>query len=134
MFRIGDIVMPYPFTPYLQASVAIAALLVGISALLASFSIWTSERNARLVEIGVGVLRADPKKEPTALAARKWALDLIDANAGGVRFSSEARQQLLTEPIGFDWDSYTFGPPTYDGSDIATPTPGKRSRTRKNSN
>jgi hypothetical protein len=29
---------PYPFTPYLQASVAIAALLIGASAMFATFS------------------------------------------------------------------------------------------------
>ena len=98
---------PYPFTPYLQATIAAAALLIGASALLASFSVWRGERNARLVEIGVNVLRADPKKEPTALAARQWALDLIDANAGGTKFSAEARRQLLQETLGYSGGGFT---------------------------
>jgi hypothetical protein len=101
--------MPYPFTPYLQASVAIAALLIGASAMVASFSVWNSEKNARLVEIGVNILRADPKKEPTALAAREWALDLIDANAGGTKFSNEARRQLLESTLGYRGGGYDPG-------------------------
>jgi hypothetical protein len=90
---------PYPFTPYLQASVAVAALLIGASAMFATYLVWRGERNARLVEIGINVLRADPKKEPSAAAARTWALDLIDANAGGVKFSAEARRQLMEEAL-----------------------------------
>jgi hypothetical protein len=92
---------PYPFTPYLQASVAVAALLIGASAMFATFSVWRGERNARLVEIGVSILRADPKKEPSAAAAREWALDLIDANTGGTKFSAEARRALIDEALGY---------------------------------
>jgi hypothetical protein len=47
------------------------------------------------------------------VATRKWALDLIDANAGGVKFSEEARAQLLKKPLDFTgkWGdtSYTWG-------------------------
>jgi hypothetical protein len=69
-----------------------------------------------LVEIGVNILRADPKKEPTALAARQWALDLIDANAGGTRFSTEARRQLVEQTLGYTGGGYVGG---YDpGSDF----------------
>jgi hypothetical protein len=99
---------PYPFTPYLQASVAVAALLIGASAMFATYLVWRGERNARLVEIGISVLRADPRKEPSAAAARQWALDLIDANAGGVKFSAEARATLLggaltVKPFGTEY-------------------------------
>src|SRR5262245_53573978 len=90
---------PYPLTPYLQAAIALSALLIAASAIFATFTVWRSERNARLVEIGISVLRADPKKEPSAAAARKWALDLIDANAGGVKFSKEARAVLIDQAL-----------------------------------
>ena len=57
----------------------------------------SDERNAHLVEVGVSESRAEPEKEDQVHAARKWALDLIDANAGGVKFSAEARAQLLKQ-------------------------------------
>jgi hypothetical protein len=104
---------PWPFTPYLQVTIAVSAFLIGVSALIASFGVLTTDKNARLVEIGVSVLRADPKKEPSALAARKWALDLIDANAGGVKFSPEARaalgEQALPGTGGYFGGGYDFG-------------------------
>lgn len=56
------------------------------------------ERNARLVEIGVELLKVDPAKQKQLSAAREWALDLIDANAG-VKFSAKAREQLLAAPL-----------------------------------
>jgi len=116
--------MPYPFTPYLQASVAVAALLIGASALFASFTVWRGERNARLVEIGISVLRADPKKEPSVAAARVWAIDLIEANAGGVRFSPEARRQLFEQALPvIPWRDYTYDTFTPD----VPRTPGKNS-------
>jgi hypothetical protein len=43
--------------------------------------------NADLVKVGVSVLRVDSEKEKQISAAREWALNLIDANAGGVNFS-----------------------------------------------
>ena len=106
---------PFAFTPYLQASVAVAALVLAASAAFASYTVWNSERNARLVEIGVSILRADPKKEPSTAAARKWALDLIDANAGGVRFSAEARKTLVDQalPTASSW----YLTPGYDAGE-----------------
>ena len=110
---------PYPLTPYLQASIALAAVLIAASAMFAALSVARDDKNARLVEIGVGILRADPTKEASAAAARQWALDLIDANAGGVKFSAEARTELTgqalifksTGPAGGLWYDYgSFAP------------------------
>jgi len=77
--------------------------------------------NADLVQIGVSVLRVDPDKEKQISAAREWALNLIDANAGGVKFSSEARAQLLREPLKYD-GSYDS---TYTSSYDSTYTPNE---------
>jgi hypothetical protein len=90
----------------------------GVAAAAIAFSVTTlrQERNAKLVEIGVAILRADPQKEPSAATARGWALDLIDANAGGVRFSPEARADLLGQAL--PWGAtYTGGgvEPVYGG-------------------
>jgi hypothetical protein len=47
------------------------------------------------------------KRKKQISAAREWALNLIDANSGGVKFSPEARAQLLKERLKFT---------RYDGS------------------
>ena len=86
--------------------VPVAMLTASIAAFIASFSFavfsiktWTAKRDADLVKIGVSILRVDPDKEKQISAAREWALNLIDQNAGGVKFSPEARAQLLKEPL-----------------------------------
>ncbi len=70
------------------------------------------KRNADLVQIGVNVLRADPDKEKQISEAREWALNLIDANAGGVTFSPEARAQLLKKRLEYAdvrWGNFALG-------------------------
>jgi hypothetical protein len=99
----------------MQLSITAAGLCVAAAAITFAVKSMSEERNARLVEIGVGVLRVDPAKDTQVAAARKWALDLIDANAGGVRFSPEARSELLQRPLDYstpvDWgyDPYEGG-------------------------
>ncbi len=105
---------PHPMTSVMQLSVTAAAVIVAASAI--SFTAWTlrEKRNADLVQIGIGVLRVDPEKEKQISAAREWALNLIDANAGGVTFSPEARAQLIKEPLGYFADytqSYDYSYP-----------------------
>ena len=64
------------------------------------------------MQIGVNVLRVDPDKEKQISAAREWALNLIDANAGGVTFSRDAREQLLKKRLEYAdvrWGNFTWG-------------------------
>ena len=82
--------------------VKIAALIIAMLGVYLTATTLTAKRNADLVKIGVSVLRVDPEKEKQISAAREWALKLIDANAGGVKFSKEAKEQLLKEPLGYD--------------------------------
>jgi hypothetical protein len=79
---------------------AFAVFLAGV-AMAYTVYVAREDRNAALISIGVAVLRADPSKEAQVSAARGWALDLIDANAGGVKFSPEARAELLHQPLRF---------------------------------
>jgi hypothetical protein len=125
---------PHPLTSVMQLSITAASLCVAAAAITFAIKSMSDERNARLVEIGVGILSVDPAKEAQVSAARNWALDLIDANAGGIKFSREARKELLERRLDYsqpiDW-SY----PTGNGT-IAQPTgngtvPG---RGTKNSN
>jgi hypothetical protein len=88
--------------PVAMLTASIAAFIASLSFAVFSIKTWTAKRDADLVKIGVSVLRVDPEKEKQiSEATREWALDLIDANAGGVKFSPEARAQLLREPLGY---------------------------------
>jgi hypothetical protein len=92
---------PHPMTSVMQLSVTAASLCVAAAAIIFAIKSMSDERNARLVEIGVGILRVDPAKEAQVSPARRWALDLIDANAGGIKFSKEARELLLQQQLDF---------------------------------
>lgn len=107
---------PHPMTSVMQLTITACAVCVAAAAVAFAVMTMRTERNAALVSIGVAVLRADPEKEKQVDAARAWALDLIDANAGGVKFSPEARAQLLREPLELEggatyYMGYTFDPP-----------------------
>jgi hypothetical protein len=110
-------------TSVMQLLVTFSAVAIAACAII--FTVWTvrEHRNADLVKVGVSVLRVDPEKEKQISAARGWALDLIDANAGGVKFSSEARAQLLKEPLGYFAD---YG----GGTDYYSYTPEKPAQRR----
>ena len=90
------------------------AVIVAVVAMAYTAYVAREDRNAALVAIGVAVLRADPSKETQVSAARQWALDLIDANSGGVKFSKEARLELLRQPLQGNYGYYGgmggFGP------------------------
>src|ERR1700730_11446121 len=87
--------------PVAMLTASVAAFIASLSFAVFSIKTWTAKRDADLVKIGVSVLRVDPEKEKQISAAREWALNLIDANAGGVTFSPEARAQLLREPLKY---------------------------------
>jgi hypothetical protein len=88
--------------PFAALIVAVSAFIVAVSSLFFAYTTWREHRNADLVKIGVSVLRVDPEKEKQISAAREWALELIDANAGGVKFSPDAHAQLLRKPLEYD--------------------------------
>ncbi|MGH6849671.1 MAG: hypothetical protein ACREDD_04350 [Methylocella sp.] len=99
--------------PVAALTVSTAAFIASLSYAVFSIKTWTAKRDSDLVNIGISVLQVDPEKEKQISAAREWALNLIDANAGGVKFSPEARAQLLREPLkyGYSYDySYPIEP------------------------
>jgi hypothetical protein len=80
-------------------AVVIAAVIGaagGFAAAYYGFLSKDQELKVHLVEIAVGILRADPKEGVTP--ARAWALDIIEKNSG-VPFSKEDREALLQKPL-----------------------------------
>jgi hypothetical protein len=107
----------------MELCVAVAALIVALAVAYYTVANAKIDRNAALVSIGIGILRADPTKEPEITrAAREWALDLIDENAGGVKFSQHAREELLKNSLKYlgSGSSYTYEP-TWDPADRTYP-------------
>jgi hypothetical protein len=96
-------------------AITFCSLCIAAAAIVFAVRSWSDERNARLVEIGVSILRVEPEKDSEVRAAREWAINLIDANAGGVKFSAAARAELLQNRLdvrgGFTdgwWDSGSY--------------------------
>ena|ERR1700679_52835 len=88
-----------PSATLMQMITALSGVCIAGAAITFTVHTWSDSRNAQLVQIGVGILEIDPGQQKQVKAAREWALDLIEANAGGVRFSKEARAQLLDKPL-----------------------------------
>ena len=64
------------------------------------------ELKIRLVEIGIGILRADPKEKITP--ARGWAIRVIQSNSGE-NFTPDEMQALLDQPLVTLGYADTFG-------------------------
>ena len=60
------------------------------------------ELRVHLVEIAIGILRADPSKEDVA-PTRGWAMDAIDKDSGLRPFTADERAALLHKPLGGEW-------------------------------
>jgi hypothetical protein len=88
----------FSWTPMLQMLIAASSVCVAAAAISFAVRNFYDARNAQLVQIGVDVLKVDPTKDKQVAAARRWALDLIDANAG-VKFSEADRRDLLESPL-----------------------------------
>jgi hypothetical protein len=84
--------------------VSIAAAVGGALALVAAvatgwFSLASKDEELRvhLVEIAIGILRADPKEDVSP--ARGWAMDAIDKYSGLRPFTADERAALLHKPL-----------------------------------
>ena len=84
---------------------AIGGAVGGVFVLLAavatgwfSFASKDEELRVHLVEIAIGILRADPKEDVSP--ARGWAMDAIDKYSGLRPFTADERAALSHKPIG----------------------------------
>jgi hypothetical protein len=66
------------------------------------------ELDIKLVEIGIGILHADPSKETQTQGAREWAIKVIE-KFSGEHFSIEAKNELLNHKLGFNTGWYDTG-------------------------
>jgi hypothetical protein len=89
-------------SPLVVTIVAALSALIGAGATLGvayfTFASKDQELKVHLVEIAIGILRADPKEDVTS--ARGWALDVIEKNSG-VPFSPQDREALLHKPLSY---------------------------------
>lgn len=118
---------PHPVTSVMQLAVTFCAVCIAAASIIFTVATLRQERNAALVSIGVSILRADPKKEFQTKSTREWALDLIDANAGGVKFSDVARSELIEHRLDYSQpisEGYVSG----GVPDFGTPRAGKISK------
>lgn len=98
----------------------VTATAAVVSALVtAGFNYFSRDRelDIRLVEIGIGILSADPEKTGV-FAARGWALDVVEANSG-IDFSEQDRAQLLQRPLSFEY--FSSYKPYFPSDDPKTP-------------
>ena len=81
------------------AVIAVLALAGVLATALSAYASKDEELKVHLVEIAIGILRADPTKEDVA-PARAWAMDAIDKYSGLRPFTADERAALLHKPIG----------------------------------
>ena len=80
------------------AMFALAGALIGATATFMGVQ-WAARSafDAAMVQIGVGILSADPSKSDV-VPARQWAIDLVERHSGH-EFNAEDRASLLHHPI-----------------------------------
>lgn len=100
------------------ASPAAVAVIAGLSAAIGAvggpyltsrvdYFTRNREMDIKMVEIAVGILRTDDKKEPGVAPARSWAADVIDRYSQ-VPLSAEARKSLIEFGVSYDYvDTFT---------------------------
>lgn len=104
-------------------SLAVAAVIGGIAgaAISGGFSYLNNKADvdAKLIELGVGILRTEPTKETGPL--REWAIDVIQKR-GDFNFSDAQRAVLLNQELPFRGPTFT-GTPTTSNFTFTQPFP-----------
>jgi hypothetical protein len=62
--QVPKVLQPHPLTSAMQMLITFLSLCIAVGAITYAVRSASDERNARLVEIGLSVLRVDPKKDP----------------------------------------------------------------------
>ena len=86
-------------TEITSLSVAALALAGSLGSAVYSYANRNRELDIKLVEIGLGILRADPK-ETNITPAREWAIQVVETNSG-IKFTDADHKALLQQPIRY---------------------------------
>ncbi len=105
---------PTPSTAvWVSIAAAVGTILGATIAPLVNY--WTNERqmDVKMVEIGIGILRAPPKEDVAVM--RSWAIDLIEKSSGR-KFTEAQRAALLKQelPIRIDGSVWDMSPRQID--------------------
>ena len=89
---------PSPLASDRNALYALAGVIAAATLALVA-SQWTARTafDAQMVQVGIGILSADPSKSDVA-PARKWAIDLVEKHSGQP-FSADDLTDLLHHPL-----------------------------------
>jgi hypothetical protein len=91
--------MAFKSTEIATIAVAGIALIGSVVSAFYTYANRNRELDIKLVEIGIGILRADPTGA-NLTPARAWAIQVIEDNSK-VKFSNDDRQSLLQKPLLF---------------------------------
>jgi len=109
--------MRFKATEIVSLTVAFLAFFSAIVSALYTYANRNRELDIKIVEMGISILRADPKETQTQ-GAREWAIQVIERFSGET-FSKEAKSELLKYKLDFQPYDSTYHP-GYD----STYTPG----------
>jgi hypothetical protein len=101
MFSNVGRIVPMRFKSTEIATIVVAGIAF-IGSVVSAFYTYANrnrELDIKLVEIGIGILRADPKGADLT-PAREWAIQVIEDNSK-VKFNKEDRMSLLQKPLLF---------------------------------
>jgi hypothetical protein len=87
-------------TEVISVIVASIACLGAVASAYYTYANRNRELDIKLVEMGIGILRADPNEGQTR-DVREWAIKIIETYSHE-SFSEQAKQRLLQNRLGFD--------------------------------
>jgi|HubBroStandDraft_6_1064221.scaffolds.fasta_scaffold1096793_2 hypothetical protein len=106
-----------PFTLWTPGAAILGALLGSALTAWLGYVGRTQELDIRMVEVGIGILRAPPTDDIASI--REWAMDVI-AKKSGFPFTPEQRAALLKEQLQYR-DAYSYNTGSYVSAPDTSP-------------
>jgi len=110
---------PADHSPWWLALAGVVGAVVG-GAITGGFNYLghLGDRDAKMIELSVGILRTKPT--PETIPLREWAIDVVDKRAG-FSFTEKQRAVLLERPL----PTWSYGGTTWGGDRWGGTTLGK---------
>ena len=90
--------MPFKSTEIATIAVAGVALIGSVVSAFYTYANRNRELDIKLVEIGIGILRTDPKGTDLA-SARAWAIQIIEDNPAMAAGMTDCGRRLVSEVL-----------------------------------